>query len=137
MNQAIVRLSGALALTALAGTMVGCGSDEDPLNGTLQQEWTIEGGRDIGSCERYRADRMRLVIFDSDGDLHATEFAPCQDFRTELVLRVATYTGTATFVDDQGAPVSDTLQVPQFTIFGDRPTVLSVDFDQDAMVGSQ
>jgi hypothetical protein len=124
-----LRLAGALAAVGAMGVMAGCSSDDLPGIGSVQQEWTIEGTRDLGKCEQYRADQMRFVVFDSNGEVHATEFAPCRDFRIELSIRTGTYSGSATFVDAQGGVASRTVQVPQFTVFDDRPTILTVDFE--------
>jgi len=118
-----------------AASFVGCAGDDEIAGklpgidtGTLQQSWSIEGSTDVAKCQQYRADRMRIVVLDPKGSVHATEFAPCNDFQKTLELQTDTYTGNATFVDGAGYPVSKTLPIPQFTIAADRTVTMSLDF---------
>lgn len=138
-----MRLVPIARMTALSLLTIGlCGCDDDDSvvgtipgvdTGTLQQSWTIEGTRDVAKCQQYNADRMRLVIFDSNGGVHATELAACGFFELSVELRTDRYTGTATFVDAQGNPVSQTKSVPAFTIVDNEIETITLDFDQAAM----
>lgn len=135
-SRTILGLLGA----SLAAALVGCGGDDELTSkfpgvksGTLEQSWTIEGARDPMKCQQYRADRMRIVVFDAKGEVHATEFAPCGDFQKTLELQTDTYSGNATFVDGTGYPVSRSLPIQQFTILEDRRIPISVDFTQADM----
>ncbi len=132
-----------LGIVLLAAGAASCADDDDDVaglvpginTGTLEQSWTIEGTRDVGKCEQYRADRMRIVVFAPDGEVHATEFTACSFFQTTLTLLTDRYTANATFVDAQGNPVSQTLTIPEFTISSDERTVLTpLDFNADAMM---
>jgi len=135
-SRTILGLLGA----SLAAAFVGCGGDDELTSkfpgvksGTLEQSWTIEGARDPMKCQQYRADRMRIVVFDAKGEVHATEFAPCSDFQKTLELQTDTYSGNATFVDGTGYPVSRSLPIQQFTILEDRRIPIAVDFTQADM----
>jgi len=125
----------ALGSLLTAAFFVGCGEEEKVATkipgvktGTLEQSWTIEGAKDPARCQKYRADRMRLVILDAKGEVHATELAPCNAFQKTVELQTDTYSGNVTFVDTAGYPVSRTLPIQQFTILEDRKLPLAVDF---------
>ncbi len=129
-----------LLASAIGIAGVGCGGDDDlearipgVKAGTLEQSWTIEGTRDPLKCQQYRADRIRIVVFDAKGEVHATEFAPCRDFQKTLDLKTDTYSGNATFVDTAGYPVSRSLPIQQFTILDDRRLPLAIDFTRADM----
>ena len=126
---------GTLASMAVMAAFIGCGGDDEIASkipgvktGTLEQNWTIEGSRDPMKCQQYRADRMRIVVLDAKGEVHATEYAACNTFQKALELQTDTYSGNATFVDTSGYPVSKTIPLQQFTILEDRRIPLSVDF---------
>lgn len=124
-----------LGSAVVAATFIGCGG-EDKIStvlpgvetGTLEQNWTIEGTKDPAKCQQYKADRMRVIVFDAKGTVHATKFQPCNAFQMTLDLKTDTYTGNATFVDVGGAPVSRTLTIPSFTIAEDRKAPMTIDF---------
>jgi hypothetical protein len=118
----------------------GCGGDDEVVavvpgvdTGTLLQTWAIAGSQDVRTCAQYGADRMRVVVYNDKGDVHATELSPCRDFQKRLTLRAQRYTGALTFVNVNGDPVSKTLPVPPFTISDDAVTPIHVDFPADAM----
>jgi hypothetical protein len=129
-----------LGSTLAAATFIGCGG-EDKIStivpgvetGTLEQNWTIEGTKDPAKCQQYRADRMRVIVFDTKGTVHATKFSPCNAFQMTLDLKTDTYTGSATFIDVQGSPVSRTLTIPAFTIAEDRKAPTNIDFRPEDM----
>ena len=82
---------GSVLATAALGGCSGDDAIEGKLpgveTGTLEQNWTIEGAKDVNQCQQHRADRMRIVVLDAKGGVHATEFAPCNDFHKSLVLK--------------------------------------------------
>lgn len=120
---------------------VGCSSDDDTAagnvpgvdTGTLVQNWTIEGSRDPVKCTQYGADRMRVVVFDEDGSVHATEFAACTTFELRMELLTRRFTGAATFVNGQGNPVSKTIQINAFAIQDKLSLTQNLDFSVDQM----
>lgn len=112
-------------LCLMSGALTGCGGD-DP--GVLVQNWTIASGTDPASCTRTRASQMRFVVLDEDGDVKATEFAPCTDFTNRLSLEDGTYTATATFLDSNNVAVSKTLLVGRFKVKENESRTLTIDF---------
>lgn len=125
----------ALGSVVVAASFIGCGGEDKIATvlpgvdtGTLEQNWTIEGKKDPAKCQQYKADRMRVIVFDTKGAVHSTKFEPCNTFQMTLDLKTDTYTGNATFVDAQGSPVSKTLHIPAFSIAKDRRAPASVDF---------
>ena len=118
------------ALGALmSATGFGCGDDDDDeRTGTLQQRWTIAGVSNPEACNLANAEQMRLVIIDSAGFTDATQFAPCRDLRLSLQLVPDRYTGTATFLGDDGLPVSRVLALAPFNIVEGQTTDVTVDF---------
>lgn len=131
-------LATGFTLTSLA--LIGCTGDDRIESmvpgietGTLEQAWTIEGKKDPAKCKQYKADRLRVVVFDAKGEVHATKFAPCDAFMMTFDLKTDTYTGNATFVDAEGTPVSRTLTIPAFTIAEERKAPVVVDFKAQDM----
>jgi hypothetical protein len=121
--------------------IVGCGNDDDDIvatvpgvdSGTYVQTWSIEGQRDASKCSQYGADRMRLVVYDEDGSVHATEFASCSSFSIRLTLLERRYTGAATFVNADGNVVSQTIPIEQFAILKDQEVTKDVNFSTEQM----
>lgn len=117
--------------------LAGCDDDDEvfdlDVTGTLEPRWTIEGLTQPERCVFYDADRMRIVVVNPDGAVEATELTPCASFATRIVLREDTYTGTATFIDEAGLPVSQTLPIPAFNVVDDQVTFLTIAFDTAAM----
>lgn len=137
-----MRIVKALASVAMLGVfVVGCGNDDDSVvaevpgvdSGTYVQRWSIEGEKSAEKCSQYGADRMRFVVYDDDGSVHATEFASCSSFSIRLTLLKRRYTGTATFVNGDGNIVSQTLSIPAFTIGDDQEVSNEVNFSADQM----
>lgn len=130
-----------LLATAAASGVAGCSAQDDTTigtvpgvdTGTLVQNWSIEGQRDTSKCVQYNADRMRVVVYDEDGSVHATEFAQCASFEIRLELRTRRYTGAATFLDVKGNPVSRTLRIPAFAIQNELSLTQNVDFSAGEM----
>ncbi|HVH46514.1 MAG TPA: hypothetical protein VM925_29430 [Labilithrix sp.] len=123
---------GSLVVAFGAGGCMGDDKIESVIpgvaTGKLEQSWTIEGTKDVTKCEQYKAGLMRTVVLDSKGAVHATELAPCKEFRKTLDLKTDTYSANATFVDGAGNPVSKTLPIAPFTILEDKTVQVSVDF---------
>ncbi len=123
------------ALFAIA--ILGCSSAADDTlaepSGTLQQAWTIEGGMDSQACTKFGADRMRILLLDTDGNVETTEHAPCSAFEIRLTLRAQTLTGKATLVSTNGASISKSLSLGSFTLRQGETVTQSVDFPTDAM----
>jgi hypothetical protein len=132
-NMRVKHLIIATAAVAVVGvTAVGCDNNDD---GTLNQTWSINGSRDPSVCDRVRASQMRIVVFDPGLFVQATQFAPCRDFRTSLVLDENTYTASATFLDQNGVPISETRTITAFNVFEDAYTDVNVDFPLNAFFG--
>jgi hypothetical protein len=135
---------GAIGSLLLAGACVlGCSTNADDSvvgdvpgvdTGILVQNWSIEGVRESSKCAQYNADRMRVVVFDEDGSVHATEFASCSSFELRLELLARRYTGAATFLDANGKPVSQTLTIPDFVIQDHLDLTQNIDFSAAQMV---
>jgi hypothetical protein len=122
----IKHLMGALATIGVIGAGVaGCSGNTD---GTLNTTWTIGGTSDPNVCTRVHANQMRIVVFDPALFVQATQFAPCTDFHTQLVLSQNTYTASLTFLDNAGVPVSETRTLAAFEIAEDQFTNLNIDF---------
>ena len=122
-------------LCALAPTLAACSTDTKTITvadgdemGTFVQRWTIEGSTDDDRCERFGADRMRVVLYDESGDVQATEFASCKSFELSVFLRAKAYKGSATFVGSGGDVVSASLPIERFTIAVHEETSRSLDF---------
>jgi hypothetical protein len=133
-----------LILAALAGAALACsGGDKTKsllpgvTTGTLVQRWSIEGSKDVRECGKFNADRMRLVVFDSDGDVHATQFAPCTAFEANLTLETKTYTAAATLLDRDARPVSNPQAIGAFSITHNKQTVQEVDIAKEAFRPAQ
>lgn len=125
----------ALGLVLTTAPLGGCMGDDKLESvvpgietGALEQSWTIEGTKDPAKCQLYKADRMRLIVFDTKGEVHATKFAPCNAFTMKVDLKTDTYTGNATFIDPQGTAVSKTLPIAAFAVAKDRAAPLVIDF---------
>lgn len=139
MKRSLVGTLGCLLVTGLA--VVGCSSKDDTAQsivpgvdtGSLVQNWTIEGSTDASKCAQYNADRMRVVVYDEDGTVHATEFGKCTDFRIEMKLLTRRYTGAATFVDTNGNAVSKTVGIAPFQIVNNQTLTQNLDFSADRM----
>jgi hypothetical protein len=114
----------AVSTLVACGVGIGCGSDD----GTLQQNWTIQGTTNPNSCVAAQATQMRLVAIGSDGVAEATTFSACNAFQASQSLKEDTYTGAATFLDANGVAVSQTKLVPPFTIVEGQTTVRTIDF---------
>lgn len=132
----------ALGGLAVGLVFVGCSSEADDNvvavlpgvdSGTYVQNWSIEGQQSASKCREYGADRMRVVVFDDDGSVHATEFGACASFSLRLTLLERRYTGTATFIDANGNAVSKTRDIAAFAIVDDRETANFVNFTADDM----
>lgn len=117
-------LIAAVGTFIFCGIGMGCGSDE----GTLEQNWTIQGATRANSCDATGATQMRLISIRSDGVAEATTFSPCNAFQARQTLSAATYTGTATFLDPNGLAVSQTKLLPAFTVVDGETTVQTIDF---------
>lgn len=138
MHRALIRT---VAPALVLGAVCACDNDDDREiafipgvdTGVLVQGWTIEGTRDPAKCAQYGADRMRVVIFSGEGEVDATEFAPCAAFEVRLTLLTERYTGNATFLDANGAPVSATLPIPALPILDDVTTTQVIDFPAAVM----
>jgi len=135
---------GLLGSMASMAAFIGCSGEEDIAarmpgvkSGTLEQSWTIEGVKDPMKCQQYGADRMRLVVFDAKGKVHASRLAKCTAFQETLELQTGTYSGNATFVDTAEYPVSRSVSIPQFVILDDRRLPISLDFTARDMVAPQ
>ena len=115
-----------LGTLLLLGAASGCGSDDE---GTLQQNWTIQGGTSADACSVAGAAQMRVVIVDGNGFTQATNFESCSSFTSRIALDEDTYTGAATFVGTDGLPVSQTKIIPAFRIIKGETTVQTVDFN--------
>ena len=113
---------GAVLLVGGAG---GCGDDNE---GTLQQNWTIQGTTTPNACTLARATQMRLVVVDANGFSEATSFVPCASFSSTLTLAENNYTGAATFLGEDGLAVSQTKIIPAFRISGGLTTTQTIDF---------
>jgi hypothetical protein len=131
-----------ILIVALGAAAAACSSDDKTKSilpgvstGTLIQRWTIEGSKSAVECGKYNADRMRIVIFDPDGSVHATQFAPCAAFQASLTLETKTYTGAATLLDLDARPVSTPQAIGAFTISSGRPTEQAMDIGKDAFKG--
>jgi dihydrofolate reductase len=103
--------------------------------GTFVQRWTIEGSTDDDQCERYGADRMRVVLFDEGGEVQATEFASCKSSELSMLLRAKVYKGSATFINGGGEVVSATLPIDRFAIAVHEETAKTLDVSS-AQMGS-
>jgi hypothetical protein len=124
---------------ACLGSTAGCGGDENAESGgtrtgTLLQRWSIEGKQDASKCAQYKAERMRIVLYDeSGGTVSATELAPCKDFQKKVTLRTQRYTGEAILVNASGDPVSQAQSLPAFEIGTATTYPAQIDFPASAM----
>ena len=119
-------VSAVVTIGAIGAGAAGCSSGNT--DGTLTQTWTIAGSTDQQVCSRVHANQMRIVVFDPGLVVQATQFAPCTDFRTQVVLPQNTYTASITFLNDAGVTVSDTRTLAAFIIGEDQYTNLNIDF---------
>jgi hypothetical protein len=101
--------------------------------GTFVQTWSIEGEKDAGKCARYNADRMRFVLYDQDGLVHATELAPCSAFSLRMSLVQRKYSGAATFVDADGNPINETVAIDTFVVVATQEVTRHADFSAEQM----
>lgn len=127
----------AAATGALTGA-VGCAEDDDTdvfpggELGLLVASWSIEGTKDPALCARYAADRMRIVVSDTRGVVAATQLAPCSAFAQTIPLETGVYSANATFVTS-GIPVSDTIELPGFSVLPNQTALRVIDFPASAM----
>lgn len=122
-------LRHSLALSALALLAQGCifVSDDDPGDGTLTVEWSIDGYADPVDCDVNRVDWLELAIYDG-ADQFVTEIeAPCDDFGVSVDLPDGVYTFDATLVDgaDRAATTTLTLSVD---VVGGTELVVPINF---------
>ena len=73
------------------------------------------------------------MLRDSEGDVAATEQAPCTAFEIRLTLSAQSFSGGATLLSAEGNPVSRTLTIGDFDIREGEMRVQSVDFPTGAM----
>lgn len=76
----------------------------DPIYGTLEVSWSIDGRTDAAACDEVGAVAFHMNVYDQGyfvGDLHL----PCADFSVTEELYVDDYLGRSTLVDDRGFAV--------------------------------
>ncbi len=118
-------LSATLGAALLGAFGLSCSSTHD---GTLVQNWTIQGNVNPASCNTAGAVQMRVVVVNSSGGAEATNFTACNAFTTSFSLHPDNYTATATFLGANGLAISQTKLVPVFGISEDQTTVRTIDF---------
>jgi hypothetical protein len=119
------KLSVLLGALLISGADLSCSSTHD---GTLQQNWTIQGNNNASACDVAGATQMRVVVVNSSGGTEATNFVECKTFTTSFSLHPDNYTATATFLGSNGVAVSQTKLVPVFSILEDQTTLRTIDF---------
>jgi hypothetical protein len=120
-------LAAGVALFALAGG--GCSNHD---NGTIVQNWTIEGTTNTNACVVHGANQMRVVVLNPQLVVQATQFSACDAFSTSFSVPQDIYTTSATFLDVNGAPVSKTLTLPSFNVNHDETVTVTTDFPVNA-----
>jgi hypothetical protein len=121
-----------LSALCLVIPLMSCGSSNN--DGQLQQNWTISGATNPSLCDVHKAAQARLVVFDSNLVVQATEFTPCNSFTTTITLPQNTYTSALTFIDTNGAAVSQSRNIGPFVVSNDQLTVLTEDFPVTAFL---
>jgi hypothetical protein len=130
MRNNLVALFGAVLVF---GSIPACDSaiDEavpEPGTGTVVQNWTIEGSSELRKCAQVGAAQMRIVLFDTDETLYATQLAPCEAFTLTRVVRAQPYRAIAGFFDAAGNSVSETKDLGSFEVHANTTTTIAVDF---------
>lgn len=122
-----------LALAACGTNDGGTTPSASEETGTLLQRWSIEGASDPAKCAQFGAARMRVVVYDDQGAVQATQFEDCGAFEMRLELLARPYQGNATFVGPAGDVVSETRAIDSFIVAAGAEIVRNVDFAAGAM----
>jgi len=96
--------------------------------GTLTQRWSIGSRFDTRACVTYGADRMELVIRDTDGYIVARAFQPCEEMQMSVKLAAGSYSADAWFIASDGTKASTTLSLQPFQILRGTETFIDTDF---------
>lgn len=121
----------ALACVPLSGCIVD--SDPDPVvvtrgYGLLTVFWTVEGTDDPAMCGFEGADTIDIFVERASGGTAAHVSDLCEAFETSVELRPGGYFADAVLLDVAGRPITTTVDLGYFDIFGGDELIVDADF---------
>jgi hypothetical protein len=115
---------GAVAVSS--GCIVNTTPDNSP--GSVELDWTINGGIDPNYCSLSAAASFRATIYDAHGASVGSYDSACTNFAMVVDLQPGTYTADALFVDSGGKARTTTAKLVPFTVDRNRVTTVPTDF---------
>lgn len=121
--------------TSLTGCIIDDGPDRIPVardNGLLTVAWTVDGTDDPAACAFEGADTIDIFVEHARGGTaaHVSDF--CEVFVTSIELRPGSYFADAVLLDVSGRPITTTVDLGFFEIFGRDELIVDVDFPLDS-----
>jgi hypothetical protein len=142
MNLAIVMVSAACAIGALAGCSVsvepmgvpGPPTMELPAgDGSMTVNWLVAGTTSPDVCSQYGARQMEIVVYDSTGRPVTRMTEPCGSFSTSIPLPEGTYSADVTLLDAGGGTVSTTKTLSAINVIAGTDLAINVDFPSSSI----
>jgi hypothetical protein len=98
-------------------------------HGTLQLDWSVNGGRSPSVCRSYQSDSIEIAL---RGDVREYIARDCNVFATSLDLFEGGYFGSARLLDINGFPTTTSVDLGSVASYPRETTVVSLDFPADS-----